>query len=216
VSLLRAALLTSIGALASACVSVPTAPPPLPAQPTQVVSAGAFVYDTADPESPLGGAQTWGRVHVGPHLDVGGSLQLSLGAAGRPRFVGGSLLAGGRYAVDEGLTLGLELGAEYVDAFSYLRSFREPVATMTLAFPVAFRPLRPAWFWVRPAIGAAAPLRLINSPSGLSALSTGVWPAWRLSYGASWDFDWVIVYGESSTTLPFGGAYLGFGAAVAL
>lgn len=209
------ALLSSL--LCLACASVPTAPPPIPAGPTDVVSAGAFVYDTADPEFFVGGGQTWARLHLNQNIDVAGSLQLTTGLGGRFRFVGGSLLAGARFHINEGFWLGGEVMGEYVDAFAYRRVQREPLAMMTVAVPVVFQPLENVWFWTRPAIGAAADLRILSTAAGLSPVSSGVWPVWRLTFGAAWEiWSWLKLYGETTTTLPFGGAYLGLGAAVAI
>jgi hypothetical protein len=202
---------------ALACASVPTAPPPIPAGPGDIVSAGALVYDTADPEFFLGGGQTWARLHLGQTLDVGGSLQLTTGYGGQVRFLGGSLLGGARIQLNEGLILGAEITGEYVDAFAYRRVAREPLVMLTVALPVVFQPLPDVWFWTRPALGGAADLRLLSSVAGLQPISSGVWPVWRLSFGAAWEvWSWLKLYGETSTTLPFGGAYLGAGAAIAL
>lgn len=212
--LLPIAVVVSAGLIG--CASVPTAPPPIPPRPGDVVSAGAMVYDTADTDFFIGGGQTWAKLHLGPLIDVGGSLQMSTGRGGKVRMLGGSLLVGGRLQINEGLLLGAELTGEYVDAFTYRLPGREPIVMLTVAAPVIFKPLPDLWFWVRPAIGGGADLRLQSSLGGVQPISSGAFPVWRLSYGAAWDLSWVTLYGESSTTLPFGGAYLGFGAAFSL
>jgi hypothetical protein len=194
------------------CASVPSAPPPIPAGPGEVLHTGLMVYDTAEPNHPLGGVNAHAALRLGQAITVGGAAQLTLGSQLRPRFLGGSMMARLSFPMGEGLVLSTELIGEYLDAFTYVSGRREPTVLLSLGAPVTWQPMPDVWFWVRPALGGGAHARFYGSTGGLA--SSGVFPIFRLGYGASWDVGFLQVFGESTTTLPFGGAYLGIGVAV--
>lgn len=203
-------------ALLSSCASAPIAPPPLgPVRPDELGAAGVALYDSADVFSPVAGAQAWGMGRIGP-LDLGGHLQLSFGEGLRPRFLGGGVQAQLRLHMDESWFLGGAFSAEYVDAFAYWRDTRSRLLLVTFGLPASVELFENASVWVRPAIGGAAPAWLFHNDLGLRPSFGVPLPVFRLTYGASYDFGWVQVYGASSTTLPFGGAFLAFGLAVAI
>lgn len=210
----RLLLLVVTAALAASCASAPIAPPPLgPVRPNEVGAAGVALYDTADVFSPVAGAQAWAMGRLGP-LDLGGHLQLSLGEFSEPRFIGGGLLAQLRLHVDETWFVGGALGVEYIDAFIYWRAARTRLLLVTFGMPVSVELFEGATVWVRPAVGGASETYLYARGGGIDPRFGLPLPVVRLTYGASYDFGWVQVYGSSTTTLPFGGAFLAFGLAV--
>ncbi len=203
-------------ALVSACASAPIAPPPLgPVRPDELGAAGVALYDTADVFSPIAGAQAWGMARVGP-LDLGGHLQLSFGEDFAARFLGGGVQTQLRLHMDETWFVGGAFAVEYIDAFAYWRDSRSRLLLATFALPASVELFENGSVWVRPAIGGAAPMWLFRHTAGVRPSFGVPLPVFRLTYGASYDFGWVQVYGASSTTLPFGGAFLAFGLAVAI
>lgn len=152
---------------------------------------------------------------IGP-LDVGGHLQLSLGEGFKPRFLGGGALAQLRLHVEEGWFLGGAIGVEYIDAFAYWRASRTRLVMVTFGLPASVELFEGATVWVRPAIGGASEAWLFANEHGIRPSFNVPLPVFRLTYGASYDLGWVQVYGASSTTLPFGGAFLAFGLAVTI
>jgi hypothetical protein len=95
-----------------------------------------------------------------------------------------------------------------------MRLAREPLLIVTLAMPVLMQLMPDVWVWFRPALGGAASAPLYTRSDGLRAGFGPVLPVFRLSIGAAYDVGFGQVYGETTTTLPFGGAYLGFGLAI--
>lgn len=202
--------------LASSCVSAPIAPPPLaPVTHDEVFAAGVSAYDSADVFTPLAGTQAWATGRIGP-LDVGGHLQLTFGEDYRLRSLGGGALTQLRLHVDEGWFIGASLSAEYVDAFAYWRDLRTRLVVVTFGMPASVELLEGVHVWVRPAIGGATEMSVYGHGLDVTPRFGVPLPVFRLTYGASYDFGWVTVYGSSSTTLPFGGAFLAFGLAVTL
>lgn len=196
------------------CASVPVAPPPLPPMsPREVGAVGGFVYDSQGDLGAIDGAQGWALLRLLPNLDVGGAVQLT-NEGFVPRFVGGSLSAQLRLHLNEEIFVGAALQLEYADAFWYLRSAREPVLMLTFSTPVVVELMPDVQVWLRPALGGAASARWYARSDGVTPAFGRVLPVFRLSFGAAYDLGFVQIYGETTTTLPFGGAYLGFGLAV--
>lgn len=200
----------------SACASAPIAPPPLaPVAHDEVLAAGATVYDSASLDSPLAGTQAWAMGRIGP-LDLGGHLHLSFDEGLQPRTLGGGVLTQLRLHVDETWFVGAALSAEYADVFAYWRGIPTRLLLVTFGVPASVELLEGVNVWIRPAIGGATEMVVFGSGLDLSPRFGVPLPVFRLTYGASYDFGWVQVYGSSSTTLPFGGAFLAFGLAFTL
>lgn len=202
------ALLSSALVGLTACVTAPTLHPPTPLDPGESVRAGVSAYDNAGPDNALGGATVFASYRFRDLLDVGGHLQL---ATESRTFLGGGLMSGLRLRLQDDVLLSLEMSVEYLEAFSYAVDGRAPQLLITLGAPLAFRFLEGTWVWVRPGLGAGATAYLFAVRRGPLPVVGFAFPSVRLSYGLSYElFDGVTVLGESSTSVPFGGAYLGF------
>ena len=126
------------------------------------------------------------------------------------------MLAQLRLHMDENWFLGGAFSAEYIDAFAYWRSSRTRLLLVTFGLPMSVELMPNLSVWVRPAFGGASPMWLYGHDLSFRPSFGPPLPVFRLTYGASYDFGWVQVYGASSTSLPFGGAFLAFGLAVTI
>ena len=144
-------------------------------------------------------------------VELGAQLQVSNGLVG-PRFLGGGLHASLRLRVDEDLFIGATFEAAYLDQFTWIDGVRAPTVWGGIAVPFVFRFSDVIWVWVKPSIGVGLSAHLFSVGGATVPRLGTAFPAGRLTYGASFMiFEGVYAYGESSTTVPFGGGFLGLG-----
>lgn len=190
-------------------MTAPTFHPPIAWGPdTLGLHVGGAVYDNAGPESPVGGAYLLAGYRLADAIDVSLALQL---ATEPPRaFLGGGVQGGLRLALSPNTRLGFEMSAECVEGFFHGTQRRQPLLLVTAGTPVSWRLFEETWVWIRPALGAAITVYLLGR-GAFEPRFGAVAPALRLSYGASHEIvNGLLIVGESSTSVPHGGAYLGF------
>jgi hypothetical protein len=172
-----------------------------------------MLYDTAEPNVGLDGVMLAGGTTMGG-VDLALRLQLSNGILG-PRFLGGGVSAGLKLEIDEEFLIGIDLETTYLDQFTWVDGIRSPTLWAGAAVPFVFRFSDVAWVWIKPALGVALSAHLFTvGDATIPRLGFAV-PGFRLSYGASIQvIENVHFFGESSTTVPFGGGYLALGSMV--